>query len=223
VAATGLEEFARSRAIAGTFVAPEARLARNATHDTNGREEEDMRRWRALAALAGAMCLAGVGLADPAQAAGPYKIVNVGSNKCVSTPYNNLSPGSDVTQWTCLNPLAPSQRWILEPHPFKKPDGFRFVRADSDPARRMCLSGKTYNSHNTRAYQDYCETESGNLYYDDAWRVIYDWQAGTYEIRSLASPAVCLSIYGQTDDNGGLVNLWNCFGSSYQKWRILPP
>jgi len=174
----------------------------------------------------GATCLAGVGLAGPANAAGPYKIVNVASNKCISTSQNNLLPGSNVTQWTCLNPLAPSQRWILEPHPFEKPDGFRFVRAGSDPARRMCLSGEPYNPHSTRAYQDYCKTESYLLAYPDAWRVIYDWHAGTYEIRTFGTTGntgVCLSIYGQTDDNGGLVNLWNCFGSPYQKWRILSP
>ena len=167
------------------------------------------------AVLAGAAMLgAAVVTAAPAQAATYFKLVGLGSNKCLDMKAEDGGRnGSRVQTWQCYG--SSNQRWTLYPVG-KTSTGATYFQIISQAPGHLCMEVRSSSVSNGAQVDMVGCSQDGNQF----WR----WGSGgigySLPLISLNS-GKCLDVSGNSTANGAKVQQWDCNGTAAQYFKTV--
>ena len=147
--------------------------------------------------------------AAPASAAEDYlTFTNQNSRKCLDVQHMSQQAGAVLQQWDCWNGV--NQQWLKE-----DPDGDGWFQLRNRHSG-MCLEVFIAGVLNGAAVVQWdCwgaphqQWQVAHIAADGIWAV--------FGIRNKHS-GKCLEVYGFSQDNGGAVVQWDCWGGHNQRW-----
>jgi len=168
----------------------------------------------AVAAIAMTVTLSSAAQADT----GFSRILARNSAKCldVRAQDNFFSPGARIQQWDCSG--AAEQQWSFHPYatvPMPGNPGISIVLYQIKSERSgLCMEADAGGVH-AQIRQNTC----GNGQVSDLAHQLW-WSRpvpGNYvNLKAFSNPSLCADIAGASDDNGAMLQLYNCTGNTNQ-------
>jgi hypothetical protein len=153
------------------------------------------------------------GAAPAAEAAPYYKLVGLGSNKCVDIRSEDAAAGARAQLWQCYG--SPNQRFTLLKVGTMS-TGRPYFRIVNQKAPYLCLEVRGSSRANGAQVDQIGCSQDGNQF----------WYWGTPH-RGVSLPLVnldsgkCLDVNGGSTANGARVQQWDCNASNAQMWKTV--
>ncbi|MGK4585872.1 RICIN domain-containing protein [Kitasatospora sp. HPMI-4] len=165
--------------------------------------------WRVLAVASGFSLALGM-VAQPASADGrlhgPYRLINLGTHKCLEVADWSTNSGAAVRQWDCTG--GRNQQWYLND-----------LYSPSFPALVNLNSSKCVDrpggaqDNGVQLIQWDCHWGS-----NQQWHLAYP--DGVGPVTEFASGSYSMEIGGYSGANGAPAQLWRANGGDNQKWYV---
>jgi len=164
-----------------------------------------------VAALVATALLPG---AEPAEAAPVYfKLVGLGSGKCIDIRTEDSAAGARAQLWQCYG--SPNQRFALN-KVGTTPSGRPYFQIVNQKAPYLCLEVRGSSTANgAQVDQIGCSQDGNQFWY---------WSSPS---RGVNLPLVnlnsgkCLDVSGNSTANGARIQQWDCNASGAQMWKTV--